>query len=350
LATEHNWGAPAFFFIETINSCNFRCVYCPQSRPEGHFINGRGVMPLRRFEKIVANLRSAFDVRSVALQRDGEPLLNKNIEEYVSHLTGQGIAASFSSNCSLITQERAVRLIESGLRRAKTDFCADPELYERLRAGGRWQRTLDGMRSLLSAAEGHGADFRLNITDLATHDAGPGQVQEAMSRTRSLFERWPDRVTVIPVRFHNALGNSKLDLSGAARVGGRHYCLCHQPWVSMTIDFGGRVVCCCRDLRSEHVLGNLLEQSAADVWNGEPMRRLRRALAQRRPGDVSVCGRCDVPWKGSYSGTSKIAKYVNFFFSKFFLQERGLSGVPGRSGGAPQAPSGPRSPSGTGEM
>jgi Iron-sulfur cluster-binding domain len=39
------------------------------------------------------------------------------------------------------------------------------------------------------------------------------------------------------------------------------YTLCHQPSVNFTSDFHGRVVGCCRDLRREHVLGNLLEQS-----------------------------------------------------------------------------------------
>jgi MoaA/NifB/PqqE/SkfB family radical SAM enzyme len=319
--SERSRGAPIFFAIETINLCNYRCVYCPQSDPKSHFPHGRGVMPLERFERVVANLRSAFDVRAVALQRDGEPLLNGRIAEYVAHLTGQGIAASFSSNCSLLDDERAAGLIDAGLRRIKTDFCADAELYERLRVRGKWRATLEGMRGLLAAAEDRGADLRLNITDLGTHGLGRAQARAALTQTRALFARWPDRVTVIPVRFHNALGEARVNLGGEPHPAeGRRYSLCHQPWVAMTVDFAGRVVGCCRDLRSEHVLGNLLEQPAAEIWNGEPMRRLRRALAARRPEEIPICGACDVPWRGSYSGRSRAEKIANFFFSRFFEQ------------------------------
>lgn len=75
LQRERVWGQPGFFTIETINSCNFRCIYRPQSDQEHHFVNGRGIMSLEDFKRIIANLRSCFDVRIVSLHRDGEPLL-----------------------------------------------------------------------------------------------------------------------------------------------------------------------------------------------------------------------------------------------------------------------------------
>ncbi len=315
-----NWGAPIYYAIETINLCNLRCVYCPQSMPLAHFPNGSGRMPLDVFREIVANLQRSFRVRSISLQRDGEPLMNKQIEEYVAHLTGLGLRARFSSNCALLDDDRAGRLIAAGLRQVKTDFCADADTYERLRVPGKWQRTLDGIRALLNAAEVQKSPLRLSITDLGTHGATPEAAHHALQRTRALFDAWPDRVAVRPVRFHNALGEAAADLSdrAASRGGRRRYTLCHQPWVGMTIDYTGKVVSCGRDLRSEHVLGDLRSQEARDVWNGEPMRRLRHALASRNPEATPLCGSCDVPWSGSYSGRSLFAKLANFAFSPLF--------------------------------
>src|SRR4029077_13156442 len=94
-----------------------------------------------------------FDVRIVSLHRDGEPLLNKRLEAYVAHLTELGIYVTVSSNCSLVSQERAHRLVEAGLRMVGTDFCADPALYERLRVKGVWGETLEGIRRLLRAGQ-----------------------------------------------------------------------------------------------------------------------------------------------------------------------------------------------------
>src|SRR6266436_3514547 len=295
LQRDRVWGQPVFFTIETINSCNFRCVYCPQSDQEHHFVNGRGIMSLDDFKRIIANLRSCFDVRIVSLHRDGEPLLNKRLEAYIEHLTELGIYVTISSNCSLLSEERAHRLVQAGLHMVGTDFCADKATYERLRVRGVWEETLEGIRHLLRAGEKQQADFRVVIKDMATHAAAQKEAQALMARTLELFPEWPDRVTVMPVYFHNALG--------------------HQPWVNFTIDFAGRVVGCCRDLRSEYVLGNLLEESADKIWNGEKMMSLRRALTEKRPQDIGICKACDVPWQGSYSGRTQLEKVRNFFFA-----------------------------------
>jgi radical SAM protein with 4Fe4S-binding SPASM domain len=316
LQRERVWGQPVFFTIETINSCNFRCIYCPQSDQDNHFVNGRGIMSLEDFKKIIANLRSCFDVRIVSLHRDGEPLLNKRLEAYIQHLTHLDIYVTVSSNCSLVSQERAHRLVESGLRMVGTDFCADPALYERLRARGVWTETLEGIRRLLRAGTEQNADFRIVIKDMATHGTSPKDAESLMARTRELFHEWPDRVTVMPVYFHNALGESLVNLSKGPEAPERTlYTLCHQPWVNFTIDFAGRVVGCCRDLRSEYVLGNLLEQPADEIWNGERMVNLRRALTEKRPQDIGICKACDVPWQGSYSGRTSLEKVRNFFFA-----------------------------------
>ena len=317
LQRERVWGQPVFFTIETINACNFRCIYCPQSDQEHHFVNGRGIMSLEDFKRIIANLRSCFDVRIVSLHRDGEPLLNKHLEAYISHLTELGIYVTVSSNCSLVTGERARRLIDAGLRMVGTDFCADAALYERLRVKGVWDETLTGIRRFLQAGEDARTDFRCVIKDMATHGHPPGEAKALMARTQTLFSEWPSRVTVMPVYFHNALGESLVNLSepAARAVKETMYTLCHQPWVNFTVDFAGRVVGCCRDLRSEYVLGNLLEQPADEIWNGPKMMTLRKALVDKRPQDIGICKACDVPWQGSYSGRTPLEKVRNFFFS-----------------------------------
>ncbi len=318
LGSQKSWGQPVFFTIETINTCNFRCIYCPQSDQQTHFVNGQGTMSIENFKKIIANLRSAFDLKIVSLHRDGEPLLNKRLEEYISHLTDLGVCVTVSSNCSLIPEERAKKLIESGLRMVGTDFCADAALYERLRARGIWKKTYAGINNLLQAANEAKADFRAVIKDVATSDCKPEQTKPLMEQTRKLFEAYKDRITIMPVYFHNALGESLVNLSTTpmADPAIAPYTRCHQPWVNFTVDFAGRVVGCCRDLRSEFVVGNLLEESAAAIWNGERMQELRRALANKHPEQINICKTCDAPWHGSYSGKTSVAKIRNFFFSE----------------------------------
>ena len=82
-----------------------------------------------------------------------------------------------------------------------------------------------------------------------------------------------------------------------------------------TIDFAGRVVGCCRDLQSEYVRGNPLEQPADAIWNGWGLVQLRRALVDMRSEDASIGKACDVPRRGAYSGRTPLKKVRNLFFS-----------------------------------
>ena len=314
---ERVLGAPVYFLVETVNRCNLRCVYCPQSRPEEHFPNGRGRMTLAQFDVVLERLVEAFRPRFLSLHRDGEPLLHADLPEFVRRATARGMRVSFSSNATLLTRARAEALVAAGLTMINTDFCADPATYESLRAGAHWERTRDGLRHILDAAETAGSPFRLVIKDLAATADDPAENRRRIEATRALFADHAARITVVPVHFHNALGHSARDLSAPSNPGkAPRYGLCHQPWISLTVDWAGRVVACCRDLRSEVVLGNLLEQPARTIWNGPEARRLRRALAARNPGAIATCATCDLPWNGSYSGRGRIDRIKSFLFTR----------------------------------
>src|SRR5262249_57120386 len=99
-----------------------------------------------------------------------------------------------SSNCSLISEERARSLVAAGLRMVGTDFCAEPVLYEKLRARGVWTETLSGIRSLLQAAVEARSDLRFVIKDMATHGRPVTEGKALMDQTRAVFAQGSDRV------------------------------------------------------------------------------------------------------------------------------------------------------------
>ena len=73
----------------------------------------------------------------------------------------------------------------------------------------------------------------------------------------------------------------------------RHYPKNSCPWLyySITIQVDGNVVPCCRDPHGRHIVGNLLEQSLEEVWNGPKLRMFRRAILKGQPG-VEICQLC----------------------------------------------------------
>jgi len=319
LALERVIGSPAHVHIETTNICNFKCVYCPQSVPDEHFkIIGRGKMEFEVYKSIIDKLLNSFHIERVVLTRDGEPLVHPELEEFIGYTNHKGVKTTIGSNGSLITKDRAERLIRNGLSIVKGDFCYDNEKYEKLRVGARYEKSLNGYRNILMAAKEKKSDFRLVLVDLNTYDlTDPMAIEESLMQLRSLFVGFDPWLSIGVAVMHNALGESRKTLSTSFKKfkdKKTKYNLCHHPWLEMVIDYRGNVVACCRDLRSEYQVGNILEVEniKSEIWNGEKIRYLRKQLKHKHPEKIDICHKCDLPYGISYAGNSIPKKILRF--------------------------------------
>ena len=66
---------------------------------------------------------------------------------------------------------------------------------------------------------------------------------------------------------------------------------CPRLYCSITLQVDGNVVPCCRDPHGRHLVGNLLEQSLHDVWNGPKLREFRQAVMSHQ-GGTDICQLC----------------------------------------------------------
>jgi radical SAM protein with 4Fe4S-binding SPASM domain len=71
----------------------------------------------------------------------------------------------------------------------------------------------------------------------------------------------------------------------------------------MTILWDGTVVPCCFDFFKTYPLGNITNQSVEDIWNGEPMKKLRSSMFDNTYHKVnSLCDGCLIPNLNSVVG------------------------------------------------
>jgi len=74
----------------------------------------------------------------------------------------------------------------------------------------------------------------------------------------------------------------------------------------LVITWSGEVVACCRDFASEYVVGKVEgQQDIMSIWNSPTMKSLRKALANKRPQEISICAGCDRPFTGGSVARSK---------------------------------------------
>jgi radical SAM protein with 4Fe4S-binding SPASM domain len=122
-----------------------------------------------------------------------------------------------------------------------------------------------------------------------------------VSRHKPYKEEWDDRINLIVARFPHAVrvvprdnhawlnrGGLVKQLPGPNSMKGAK--TCHRPTFA-TINIDGKMLLCCCDFKSAHVMGDITQHSIRDIWNSyeyTPLRsRIRRGIF-----DTDMCRKC----------------------------------------------------------
>lgn len=68
---------------------------------------------------------------------------------------------------------------------------------------------------------------------------------------------------------------------------------CLSPWEMLVVVSDGRVVPCCYDMDCSMTLGRLPDQTLQEVWEAEPLERLRERMLTGRLDDLVLCRNCE---------------------------------------------------------
>lgn len=128
------------FQIEPSMECNLHCIMCPWS----NILTKGAIMSLDTFESIAENFNNSMEID---LTGGGEPLLNPLLDYMVTRAKLSDCQVGFSTNATLLTHEKAKKLIDAGLDWIAFSIeGATAETYERIRKGGIFARVLDNMQ------------------------------------------------------------------------------------------------------------------------------------------------------------------------------------------------------------
>ena len=286
--------------IEPTNLCNFRCTYCPQSKPEHHKLPS-GYMKLEHLDTIldrVVEAGAGWNGR-VSLTHDGEPLLHPEFPEFVKRANQRGFKPRFSSNGLKLTPEKADLLEKAGNFTVNVDFSSDPEVFETFRGRtGHWATIKEHLSHLINMSN-RNPNVQVEVFEMAGY-AKPEERQVMIDRLKAVLPPATSERVEWNVRvFHNATGTVAKSAEGQRTEVKGKYRRCPYPWSSMTIAWDGEVHACCRDLEGRTRLGNILQaKSLWEVWNGEKYQQFRKLIATKHPEKLAACVGCDMPWSG----------------------------------------------------
>ena len=142
---------PLYLNIELHQICNLKCPMCSIGDPNANekYVTDQK-MSWETYEKIILE-GEKYGCPSVCPQGTNEPLLSPDLEKYIKFASEHGfIDIMLNSNATLLTEDRARKLLRSGLTRIRFSLDAVTEdTYKKIRIGGTFDRVLENIERFL---------------------------------------------------------------------------------------------------------------------------------------------------------------------------------------------------------
>ena len=327
---------PTQVYIEVTNYCNSLCVSCPLTY--NHFLpqEPKHHLTWDNFRRIVDQFPR---LDRVVLHGIGEPLLNKELPRFISHLKERGAEVLFNTNAILLDRKRGDALVDAGLDELRVSLDAvTPELYATLRGVDRLPQVIQNLKAFVRRHGGQEQPrvslwwvaMQANLPQLPAfvrlaaqigisevylqrlvYFGGGEQIADntTMKAEQSIYATLEEQQARLVNKCEELAAELGLKFlaSGATTPyesvlakGSHPWQGCMRPWVLMYITVNGTALPCClspfaTQVYNQIILGNVLERPVVEVWNCEKYQELRLAVLSETPAPWP-CQFCGVKW------------------------------------------------------
>jgi radical SAM protein with 4Fe4S-binding SPASM domain len=285
---------PKFIGIETINTCNARCPFCPLFQGESMMSRERRpakIMEQQMFENILREIRELkLNPHALYLNMNGEPLQDPLFVERLKAVAAAGMAhlIDLQTNAHFLNSGTARSILGAGIGRLTVGFDgATKETYERHRVRCDYDRVLGNLRHFVALRNELVAPTRIAIQFVRTREndhevaAAYAMFQSFLDPDRDVFQDnfskdWGDR----PGRPDYFVRSKEIR---DTQVRG-----CTFATEQLIIHSDGTVAACCWDYNltvSDGGLGNVNSGGVAGVLNGARRKTLSERLLTHRTDD-----------------------------------------------------------------
>jgi radical SAM protein with 4Fe4S-binding SPASM domain len=287
---------PRVLRIEPASQCNLSCSHCPTGTVEMK----RGIMREDVFERVMSEIfEHQKNIKVVVLYHGGEPLLNNSFYSMVSRIKSinNDFFIKTVSNGMALTKKHAEDILKSGID--LIEFSLDGESLKEsqyVRIHSNTKKIINNIKYLIGLKKTNDlvkpeivistTQFLRNKipTESLSEPIVPHWLKDIFKNEVSEYKptyalKWPH------------MGDSgRFDFFKPTNAINRDEC--DHIINTLTVRSDGAVVPCCYDLTSKLVMGNILEESLIDIWNGNKYSMLRDSIKSKNY--ISICNSCAV--------------------------------------------------------
>lgn len=308
-AYEIDPPVPLNIDLELASLCNLRCPFCfipdpnfekfiAQKAEDGQGL--RRLMPKELAFRIIDEA-AKIGVPAIKFNWRGESTMHRDYAEIVQyaagqhrfvHKAGEGVIskqwvtgqaahlkptfiellANTNANCS----DSAIDGLMACTKVMVSMDSMDPEIYPLMRVGGKIERAKEVVTELVR--RGHPNVWVRRVM---------AKANEREAFFDAVKKEWGDKVKMSEHFCFDRNATKKNEISGCDHDDGMPRKFCGYPAQRIVITSAGYAYPCCLDLHETMRVGDVNKQSILDIWNGEPMRDLRKRL---RSLDVNTWG------------------------------------------------------------
>lgn len=285
------FSIPQVLFIDPCGKCNFNCVYCPCNNNNRKFwseCRTPRIMTLNEFDKIIRNSKFETPIKKLCLYKEGEPFLNKHLPEMVKHAKKNDFAENICTvtNGSLLNEKTIDALLEAGL----DEICisipgiSDDDYKSIARVDISFFKIKKYVQYLRNCSLS--CKIIIKVIDTNYNDAQKKTIIEELKDICDTIIFNPVRPIWPGFNVNEVLHfDSKISEDTPKEI-------CSEIFTSLVVNSNGSVSACCVDWNWELIIGNALEESLLEIWNGEKANLLRRAHLSLNRKIYSPCSQC----------------------------------------------------------
>lgn len=296
--------------IEITNLCNDACIFCFNK----NMIREKGFINPKLVDKV---LKEAYELgmREVGFYTTGEPLLNKNLEDYIYKAKNIGYQYIYiTTNGALASIDRMKKLIEKGLDSVKFSINAiDDTSYKFIHGKNDFEKVIKNLKELYYYKLKNNILINIFVSYIKTK-----YTDKSTEEIKNFFNGICDEVVIMNVENQGGLQpyiNNLLLPQFDSEFDTRKKLPCSYPFKSVIVTHEGYLTACCLDFQNYLAYADLNKTSLKDAWTNDIIKKLRKDQLELNTSNT-ICSNCiynsDIQPKPLVKDLSSKFQYNNF--------------------------------------
>lgn len=270
--------------IETVQHCNYRCLFCPVSESP----HPKAFMTNEIFNLIFHRLKDYKKIKHVSINHYGEPTLDKNFCEKLDKLNTAGFSINLNTNASMLNKEQIKSIVKLQNKNTNTNLfirinlpSMEKDVYREFTQSKLFIKVLRNLDNM----------YRLGVTNIQLAVNKPLSIDSHVKYFKENFPEWNIWITQWPT--HSRAGNLK-NFDSIKPVNFFESKLqCSWGLASFVITHDAKMVLCCNDYRKETILGDLRLNSIKEIENSAKYKKIKSYLiGEKKVPQNFICRKC----------------------------------------------------------